>query len=145
MVAPAGIMKSHTPVLDAYTMAALYPNHESVKIAYQMMMGKNKEISSQSVENFISNMARPNSKMVFLSTLLGMKNSPVITEKLKLIKVPTLLIWGNDDKMIPIEYSKEFVSSIPGCDFVVMDGCGHTPYEEKPDEFSKLALDFLRR
>ncbi|MGC1709784.1 MAG: alpha/beta fold hydrolase, partial [Nitrosotalea sp.] len=48
MVAPAGIMKSHTPVLDAYTMAALYPNHESVKIAYQMMMGENKEISPQS-------------------------------------------------------------------------------------------------
>ncbi|MGB6784615.1 MAG: alpha/beta hydrolase [Nitrosotalea sp.] len=145
MVAPAGIMKSHTPVLDAYTMAALYPNHESVKIAYQMMMGENKEISPQSVENFISNMTRPNSKMVFLSTLLGMKNSPVITEKLKLIKVPTLLIWGKEDKMIPIEYSKEFVSSIPGCDFVVMNGCGHTPYEEKPNEFSKLVLDFLSR
>jgi 2-hydroxy-6-oxonona-2,4-dienedioate hydrolase len=145
MVAPAGIMKNHTPVLDAYTMAALYPNHESVKIAYQMMMGENKEISSQSVENFISNMTGPNSKMVFLSTLLGMKNSPVITEKLKLIKVPTLLIWGNEDKMIPIKYSKGFVNSIPSCDFVVMNGCGHTPYEEKPDEFSKLVLDFLSR
>ncbi|MGI0087626.1 MAG: alpha/beta fold hydrolase [Nitrosotalea sp.] len=145
MVAPAGTMKTPTPVLDAYTMAALYPNHESVKIAYQMMMGENKEISSQSVENFISNMTRPNSKMVFLSTLLGMKNSPAITEKLKLIKVPTLLIWGNKDRMIPVEYSKEFVKSIPSCDFVVMNGCGHTPYEEKPDEFSKLVLEFLSR
>ena len=143
MVAPAGIMKKSTPVLDAYTMAALYPNHESVKTAYQMMMGEKKEISSQSVENFISNMTRPNSKMAFLSTLLGMKNSPVITEKLKLIKIPALLIWGDADKMIPIEYSKEFASSIPDCNFVVMNGCGHTPYEEKPNEFSKIVLDFL--
>ncbi|MGB9003172.1 MAG: alpha/beta hydrolase, partial [Nitrosotalea sp.] len=68
-----------------------------------------------------------------------------ITEKLKLIKVPTLLIWGKEDKMIPIEYSKGFVDSIPSCDFAVMNGCGHTPYEEKPDEFSKLVLDFLSR
>lgn len=143
MVAPAGIMKKSTPVLDAYTMAALYPNHESVKTAYQMMMGEKKEISPQSVDNFISNMTRHNSKMVFLSTLLGMKNSPVITEKLKLIKIPTLLIWGDADRMIPIEYSKEFASSIPDCNFVIMNRCGHTPYEEKPSEFSKLVLDFL--
>ncbi|MDE1727392.1 MAG: alpha/beta hydrolase [Thaumarchaeota archaeon] len=143
MIAPAGIMKKSTPVLDAYTMAALYPTHETVRTAYQMMMGKNKEVSSQSVENFISNMTRPNAKMAFLSTLLGMKNSPIITEKLQKIKIPTLLIWGSEDKMIPVEYSKEFASSISNCVLTVMNGCGHTPYEERPEEFSKLVLDFL--
>ncbi len=145
MVSPAGIMKKSTPALDAYTMAALYPNHESVRLAYQMMLGKDREISEQSIENFISNMSRPNTKMVFLSTLLGMKNTPPITEKLGLIKVPVLLIWGSEDKMIPIEYSKDFVASIPNCKFVIMDGFGHIPYEEHPLEFSKLVLDFLSK
>ncbi len=145
MVSPAGIMKKSTPALDAYTMAALYPNHESVRLAYQMMLGKDREISEQSIENFISNMSRPNTKMVFLSTLLGMKNSPPLKEKLGLIKVPVLLIWGSEDKMIPLEYSKDFVSSIPNCKFVIMNGCGHIPYEEQPTEFSKLVLDFLSK
>ncbi len=142
---PAGIMKKSNPVLDAYIMAALHPTSESVKSAYQMMTGKNTEVSEKSVENFISNMERHNAKMVFLSTLLGMKNSPAITEKLHLIKIPVLLIWGNNDSMIPVEYSKDFASSIPNCELVIMDGCGHIPYEEKPSEFSKLVLDFLSK
>ena len=145
MISPAGIMKKSTPALDAYTMAALYPNHESVKTAYQMMLGKNREISERSIENFISSMTRPNTKMVFLSTLLGMKNAPPITEKLGLINIPVLLIWGSEDRMIPVEYSKEFVSSISNCRFVMMEGCGHIPYEEQPTEFSKLVLDFLSK
>lgn len=145
MVSPAGIMKRSTPVLDAYIMAALYPTHESVKMAYQMMSGDSKEISEQTVQTFISNMTLPNAKMVFLSTLLGMKNSPPVTDKLRFINVPTLLIWGGEDKMIPIEYSKEFVSSIPNCDFVIMNGCGHAPFEENSEEFANIVLEFLRK
>lgn len=143
MVTPAGIMKESTPVLNAYTMAALYPTHETVKAAYEMMMGEKKEVREQTIDNFISNMSRPNAKMVFLSTLLGLKNSPVITEKLRLIKIPVLIVWGSNDKMIPVKYAKEFASAIKNCNLVVMNGCGHTPYEERPDEFSKLVLDFL--
>lgn len=142
---PAGIMKKSTPVLDAYIMAALHPTPESVKLAYQMMSGKNIEINSKSVDNFISSMERHNAKMVFLSTLLGMKNSPAISEKLGHIKIPTLLIWGSNDRMIPVEYSKDFASSIPNCELAIMDGCGHIPYEERPFEFSKLVIGFLSK
>ncbi len=143
LVSPAGIMKKATPVLDAYTMAALCPTHESVRNAYQMMVGEDLEIDNQSVENFILNMTRPNAKMVFLSTLLGMKNSPAMTERLQLIKIPVLLIWGSKDKMIPIEYAKEFTDLIPNCKFVTMNGCGHIPYQERSAEFSKIVLEFL--
>lgn len=145
MVCPAGIMKKSTPALDTYIMAALYPNRELVKTAYRMMTGNEGEISESAVENFISNMTRSNTKMAFLSTLLGMKNSPPITEKLQLIRSPVLLIWGSNDRMIPLEYSKSFVSSLENCKFVVMEGCGHIPYEEQPAEFSKIVLEFLCR
>lgn len=143
MVAPAGIMKKSTPALDAYTVAALYPTHESVRLAYSMMMGGDKKSSDVAVENFISSMTRPNAKMVFISTLLGMKNSPPIKEKLGLINVPVLLIWGTQDRMIPVSFAKEFESSIPNCNLVLMEGCGHIPYDERPEEFSRYVLDFL--
>jgi len=143
MSAPAGIMKKSTPVLDAYTTAALYPTHESVRVAYQMMMGQNKEVREETIQNFILSMSQPNAKMAFMSTLLGLRNAPVITEKLQLIKIPALLIWGNEDKMIPIEYSKQFADAIRNCKFVTMKGLGHIPYEENPSEFSQAVLDFL--
>lgn len=143
LISPAGIMRKSTPVLDAYTMAALYPTKEAVMNAYKMMVGPDKQVSEISVERFLHNMSRPNAKMVFLSTLLGLKNAPDIYDKLEKISVPTLLIWGKEDKLIPFEYSKEFLSSIKNCEFIPMEGCGHSPYVEDPEKLSELVLEFL--
>ena len=143
LISPAGIMRKSTPVLDAYTMAALYPTKEAIKNAYQMMVGPDKQVSEISVERFLHNMSRPNAKMVFLSTLLGLKNAPDIFDKLEKISVPTLLIWGKEDKLIPFEYSKQFIASIKNCKFIPMEGCGHSPYVEDPEKLSDLVLEFL--
>lgn len=143
LISPAGIMRKSTPTLDAYTMAALYPTKESVKTAYQMMVGPGKQVSEISIERFVNNMSRPNAKMVFLSTLLGLKNAPDIYEKLGNITVPTLLIWGKEDKLIPFEYSQQFVSSINNCKLIPMEGCGHSPYVEDPEKLSELVIKFL--
>jgi pimeloyl-ACP methyl ester carboxylesterase len=140
---PAGIMRKSTPALDAYTMAALYPSKESVKSAYQMMVGPNKQVSETSVERFIQNMSRQNAKMVFLSTLLGLKNNHDISEKLKTIKIPTLIIWGKEDNLIPFEYAEKFVSLIHNCQLVPMEDCGHSPYVEDPKKFSDYVTKFL--
>jgi 2-hydroxy-6-oxonona-2,4-dienedioate hydrolase len=145
LISPAGIMRRSTPTLDAYTMAALYPTKESVKTAYQMMVGPGKQVSEISIERFVNNMSRPNAKMAFLSTLLGLKNAPDIFEKLGKIIVPTLLIWGKEDKLIPFEYSEQFVSSINNCEFIPMEGCGHSPYVEDPEKLSELVIKFLSK
>lgn len=144
LVSPSGIMKSSTPTLDSYTMAALYPNRDGAKTAFQMMTGSDKEIDPQIIESFVERMSQPNAKMAFMSTVLGLKNSPVITEKLSKISVTTLLIWGRHDSMIPIKYSKDFVSSIKNCKYVVMENCGHTPHVEDPEKFSDIVLEFLK-
>ncbi len=145
LISPAGIMKKSTPTLDAYTMAALYPNKDSVKNAYQMMVGPRMQVSEISIERFVTNMSRPNAKMVFLSTLLGLKNSPDIFDKLEKINIPTLVIWGKEDKLIPFEYSQQFVSSIKNCEFMPMDGCGHSPYVEDPEKLSDIIIKFLSK
>lgn len=145
LISPAGIMRRSTPTLDAYTMAALYPNKDSVKNAYQMMVGPGKQVSETSIERFVNNMSRPNAKMVFLSTLLGLKNAPDIFEKLGKINVPTLLVWGTEDKLIPFEYAQQFVSCIPNCEFIPMKGCGHSPYVEDPEELAKIVNKFLAK
>lgn len=145
LISPAGVMRKSTPTLDAYTMAALYPNRDSVKNAYQMMIGPDKQVSEISVERFVTNMSRPNAKMVFLSTLLGLKNAPDIFEKLQKITSPTMVIWGREDKLIPFEYSQHFVSSIRNCEFVPMDGCGHSPYIEDPERLSEIITKFFSK
>lgn len=143
LVSPSGIMKHSTPALDAYVMAALYPNLEGAKNAFEMMAGSTREIHSKIIEDFVTRMKLPNAKMAFMSTLLGLKNAEVITKSLNKITVPSLIIWGEDDPVIPIKYADDFVSSIQDCRFYMMDNCGHTPYVDDPQRFARLVLDFL--
>lgn len=143
LVSPAGVMQQSTPALDAYVMAALYPNEITAKNAFELMEGSGEEIPQETIAGFIERMQLPNAKLAFMSTVLGLKNSKPITTKLDSIKTPTLVIWGSDDPVIPISYADDFVSAINNCKFFRMDGCGHTPYVQDPSTFASGVLEFL--
>lgn len=143
LVSPSGMMKQSTPALDAYIMAALYPNETSAKNAFELMEGSGKHVEDQIVAGFIERMRLPNAKLAFMSTVLGLKNSVSITSKLQSISVPTLIVWGADDPVIPIKHADAFVSAIQDCKFHKMDGCGHTPYVQDPHVFASKVCDFL--
>jgi 2-hydroxy-6-oxonona-2,4-dienedioate hydrolase len=143
LVSPTGTMRTTNPTLDTYIMAGLYPRHDMIKTAYQMMAGKKKDVEESTIERFRSAMSQPNAKMSFLSSVINFKNGPVITQRLQMISVPTLVIWGREDTMIPINYANDYVSNIKDCKFVVMEGCGHRPHVEDPEKFSKIILKFL--
>ena len=142
---PSGIMKQSTPALDAYIMAALYPNQTNAKNAFEMMEGSGAEVDDSIVEGFIKRMKLPNAKMAFMSTILGLKNSEIISNKLRTITAVTLIIWGSKDPVIPIQHADGFVSSIKDCSFYKMEDCGHTPYVQKPKLFSEISMDFLNK
>ena len=145
LISPSGVMKHSTPALDAYVLAALYPNPEAAKNAFEMMSGSSKNIDPKIVEGFVKRMRLPNAKMAFMSTLLGLKNSQILTEKLSSITVPTMVVWGELDPVIPVKYADSIVSTIKDCRFYRMDGCGHTPYVEVPETFVKIVMEFLRK
>ena len=125
-------------------MAALYPNQEGAKNAFEMMSGSTKEVDEKIINGFIERMQLPNAKLAFMSTLLGLKNSKEISPRLKTISSPTLVVWGDLDPVIPVKYAESFVSGINDCRFFRMDGSGHTPYVDNPQKFIEVVLDFLR-
>ena len=143
LVSPSGNMDKTTPALDAYIMAALYPNEQSAKNAFELMEGSGHSVREEIVNGFVERMQLPNAKLAFMSTLLGIKNSGLITSKLQTIIIPTLIIWGANDPVIPIQYAEHFVSTIQDCRFFRMDGCGHTPYVQYPYAFASKVLEFL--
>ena len=109
-----------------------------------MMSGLNKDVNQTTIDGFVQRMQMPNAKYAFMSTILGLKNAPEISTKLEILELPTLVIWGELDPVIPIRYAQHFVKNIRDCRFYQMEGCGHTPYVESPKEFVKIALDFIR-
>jgi pimeloyl-ACP methyl ester carboxylesterase len=95
------------------------------------------------IKGFVTRMKLPNAKYAFTSTLLGLINSELITKKLENISSPTLIIWGSDDPVIPVNFADDFVSSINNCKLYKMSKCGHTPYVQEPKLFASSVLEFL--
>ena len=69
-------------------------------------------------------------------------NADRIEEDAYLINHPTLIIWGEDDKIIPLRNGEKLHREILNSQFFVLKDCGHVPQEEKPELFVELVAEF---
>ncbi len=58
-------------------------------------------------------------------------------------KVPTLIIWGSEDALIPLSSGRWLARHMPASRLEVLDGIGHLPMEEAPDRSAALLADFV--
>lgn len=59
------------------------------------------------------------------------------------IRCPTLVIHGDQDPLIPVENGRRLAKRIPGAKFELLEGCGHLPHLERPEESARLIREFL--
>jgi pimeloyl-ACP methyl ester carboxylesterase len=71
--------------------------------------------------------------------------SHYLQDHLQDIHVPTLILWGHDDKLIPLTNGDYVHESIRGSRYVVIPECGHAPGIEKPSAFLDAVIPFLAR
>ena len=63
--------------------------------------------------------------------------------KIKNIVQPALILWGENDLLIPVENAYKFQKDLPNNSLFLLDKCGHVPMEESPKESLKPVIDFL--
>jgi pimeloyl-ACP methyl ester carboxylesterase len=68
-----------------------------------------------------------------------------VTQRLNELNIPVQLIWGADDPLFPLVHASRAHSLIEGCKLTVIDGAGHTPQAERPEEFNRVLHQFLDR
>ena len=59
------------------------------------------------------------------------------------VQTPTLIVWGKEDRIIPLECGELYRQALKNSRLETLDRCGHYPHLEKPDEFSRLVNEFL--
>lgn len=57
--------------------------------------------------------------------------------------LPALIVWGRRDRLVPIALGERLASEIPGARFASLEGCGHLPQEESPEETAQAIAHFL--
>ena len=70
--------------------------------------------------------------------------NPKLRERLYRITVPTLVIWGESDRLVPPAHGKAYQEGIAGAKLVILEKCGHAPPFEKPEETAKILAEFFR-
>ncbi len=69
--------------------------------------------------------------------------NPSLPFYLPQVTTPTLLVWGRQDAIIPVECGELFQAALPNATLRVIDNCGHSPALEKPAEFLTVVNEFL--
>lgn len=65
--------------------------------------------------------------------------------RLAQVAAPTLVITGDSDRIVRPATSERAARTVPGAELVVVEGCGHLPHEERPDEAVRAIEAFLAR
>jgi pimeloyl-ACP methyl ester carboxylesterase len=64
-------------------------------------------------------------------------------DRLEEISVPTLVVWGEEDMLVPVSDADEFERRIPNARKILMKDTGHVPMLERPTKFNDCLMDFL--
>jgi pimeloyl-ACP methyl ester carboxylesterase len=116
----------------------------NVRKAFEKMVADPSRIPSQLVDGFIRRINMPNAKHAFKSTLENSTKTQIGLDRLRQINsIPTLILWGVHDKVIPLEHSKFFKESIANSRLEIIDDAGHAPFAEKPNQVCEILKNFL--
>jgi pimeloyl-ACP methyl ester carboxylesterase len=116
------------------------------RTALKRMYGDPGRVSVGTIEGYSSLVMRPGRVHNILSTLRSWdKDVSALPAVIARIKAPSLLIWGTRDGAVDLKSSEALMQALPRCQRALIQGAGHLPFEEMPDEFNRLVLDFLER
>jgi pimeloyl-ACP methyl ester carboxylesterase len=66
-------------------------------------------------------------------------------QQLAQLDIPILIVWGKEDKAIPVKMGEEMHRILRGSRLEIFDQAGHMPQYACSEEFNKLALEFLQQ
>jgi pimeloyl-ACP methyl ester carboxylesterase len=71
--------------------------------------------------------------------------SQTLPHLLKSMRAPALIVWGDDDKVVPISAGKRYLESLPDAHLEIVRSCGHAVDMEQPEALAKLVTNFIGR
>ena len=59
------------------------------------------------------------------------------------VVTPALVVWGRDDRIVPLECGERYAKALPRARLEIVDGAGHFVEMEKPNELARLVTNFV--
>ena len=137
---PLGFLVARVPVLN-HVMDWVLPR-SLVAQGLEDVYGDPKQVTPELVDRYFELALRDGYRRALALRLQHLQLGED-AERIATLKLPTLILWGGRDRLIPPENAQGFHRQIEGSRLVVFDDLGHVPHEEAPARTVQPVLDFL--
>jgi pimeloyl-ACP methyl ester carboxylesterase len=138
LIDAAGLWLADTPMPDLFALSPA----ESARLANYDPALAEASIPANPTPEFRAAQARARTAFARISWNPYLHN-PRLPARLHRVRVPALVMWGEEDRVIPVAYAAEYERLLPDARVVRIPACGHSPARERPDEFARALLGFL--
>jgi pimeloyl-ACP methyl ester carboxylesterase len=131
--------------LGGYFLRATLPISRPVHaIAVRRMYGDPGHMPADAVQGYRRSVLRRGRAQNILTALRSwQKDIDALRQAIPKITIPTLLVWGDRDGAVDPRSAAELQRQLQNAELRIIPGAGHLPFEEKPEEFNRIVLDFL--
>jgi pimeloyl-ACP methyl ester carboxylesterase len=121
---------------------AVRPMH---KYFVRRMWGDSRLVTAETLEGYVRPLLQPGIFEHAVKTVRTWHADMTELESAlpKIVDIPTLLVWGSKDRVVDPTSAELMAKRLPGARVAVLQGAGHLPYEECPEEFCRIIQDFL--
>tara|TARA_B100000073_G_scaffold341724_1_gene343519 strand:- start:585 stop:1349 length:765 start_codon:yes stop_codon:yes gene_type:complete len=140
-----GLIITGSSGLYENNMGDKYPNREN----YNWIKSKTEEvffdskIATKELVDEVFDTVNDRNKLIRTLALAKSAIRHNMANDLPKMKIPTAIIWGNQDTVTPPDVAKEFHKLLPNSNLYWIDKCGHVPMMEHPQEFNKIMHKWL--
>lgn len=137
---PLGFRVAGLPALQPLMKNLLPPGlmDKSVRSVY----GRPERVTPELVAHYTDMILREGNRAALRQRLIQRNTGRA--DDIKDLKLPTLILWGAQDRLIPPDYAKRFAQDIKGSKLVMFETLGHVPQEEDPTATLVPVREFLR-
>lgn len=115
-----------------------------VKASVENIFFDKSKITPSIIDRYYELTLRDGNRQAFVDRFTTTKDTTAY-RKIKTIQQPTLILWGSEDFLIPIENASKFHNDLPNNSLSIIKKTGHTPMEESPIESLKPVQDFIKK
>jgi pimeloyl-ACP methyl ester carboxylesterase len=141
LVAPVGLKPEQGEILDVFYYSP--PQLLTMTVHDPKTVPEWNELYGRPPTPAEIEIATRNREMAARLTWKPYMHNPRLAHFLPRVTNPTLIIWGREDRIVPVECGEQYRRLLPGATLTVLERCGHLPPIEQPDRFAGLVLDFL--
>lgn len=138
---PLAFRMARTPILKE--LFTVITPRSVVQSSVENVYGDASKVTQELVDRYFDLSLRPGNRRAFIDRFAA-KSDTTSYLKIPEITIPTLILWGQQDRLIPVENAYRFHRDLPNDTLVILNQSGHVPMEEHPEESLSAVFEFIR-